>query len=179
MPGDSWCFAESPTGGCYISVDGVVLSKYGTVKDIAPVSSDKGIIKVNFFFFLIIFRLFLPPFQVVLTATEKIKSMKLAKFKGTDDFNKEFDEISTSEMFIRKFQEVTNLKSTIQSGEEQPSAKRQKLSAKKGAEAKGKTGMDHPIIFPATRRMEPIPDEDTEFDEDEMDTKIQDHYLGN
>jgi len=52
MSSGGWYFSESNGGGFYIALDGVVLSKYGEVKDIhEPISSssiDGNVVKVNF-----------------------------------------------------------------------------------------------------------------------------------
>ena len=103
------------------------------------------------------------------------------------DFNKKFEGISTPEKFRRRFNELVFEEPTIHepppsrsSSEEQLRslqlpAKQQKLSSKKG-----KPAMEHVVLMPATRRKEPISDDDAEdFDEDEMDSKIDDHYIGN
>ena len=47
-PGKLWHFTESPTGGVFISVGNVVLSKYGAVKQLAKTSdAEDNVIKVR------------------------------------------------------------------------------------------------------------------------------------
>ena len=123
---------------------------------------------------------------MVFCGTEKIKSMKLANFNANaTDFNKKFEGISTSERFITRFYELCrqptlNDQMLVQSSSEEqrvslhPPAKRQKLSSKKV-----KPSMEHAVLMPATSRKESKSDNETEeFDEDEMDEKIEEHYKG-
>jgi len=110
--------------------------------------------------------------------------MKLIKFDSTasPSINRKFRGIKTAKDFAKTFTQLTdqaNSDPTTPQPSTQAVDKTTNLNPNK--RRKVTASMEHSVLLPATRRKEITnnPGEETStYDEEEMDNKIQDHFIG-